>query len=166
MNSSSAWIPLSKRSQDIQNKVQDIYELYADQKVFLEALDAYESEDWGLIPDGLLYRGLIECQRQQRLISASEIRKLKSSKGNNTKSEEEIFEDEGIEVVTPVSDELGQPLKWFRANPPNSDIKNQAEDEFRIRLLDLYIAHVSKTGETYFPPLEEKLRTRADFFEE
>ena len=93
----------------------------------------------------------------------SEIRKLKSSKDNNTKSEEEIFEDEGIEVITPVSDELGQPLKWFRANPPNSDIKNQAEDEFRIRLLDLYIAHVSKTGETYFPPLEEKLRTRADF---
>ena len=65
-----------------------------------------------------------------------------------------------------MADELGQPLKWFRANPPNSNIKNQAEDEFRIRLLDLYIAHVSKTGETYFPPLEEKLRTRAEFFEE
>ena len=79
MTSSSAWIPLSKRSTDVQKKVQEIYELYADKKVFVEALDAYESEDWGLIPDGLLYRGLIECNRQQRLISASEIRKLQST---------------------------------------------------------------------------------------
>ena len=166
MTSSSVWIPLSKRSTDVQKKVQEIYELYADKKVFVEALEAYESEDWGLIPDGLLYRGLIECNRQQRLISASEIRKLQSTKSDNRGSNEEIFEDEGIEVITPVADELGQPLKWFRANPPNSNIKNKAEDEFRIRLLDLYIAHVSKTGETYFPPLEEKLRTRAEFFEE
>lgn len=166
MTSSSAWIPLSKRSTDVQNKVQEIYELYADQKVFSEALDAYESEDWGLIADGLLYRGLIECQRQQRLISASEIKKLQPTKATESKDMEGTFEGEGIEVIQPVSDELGQPLKWFRANPPNSSIKNQAEDEFRIRLLDLYIAHVSKTGETYFPPLEEKLRTRADFFEE
>ena len=166
MTSSSAWIPLSKRSTDIQNKVQEIYELYADQKVFQEALDAYESEDWGLIPDGLFYRGLIECQRQKRLISAGEIKRLKTSIANERKDTEEPYEDEGIEVITTPSDELGQPLKWFRANPPNSNIKNQAEDEFRIRLLDLYIAHVSKTGETYFPPLEEKLRTRADFFEE
>ena len=157
MTSSSAWIPLSKRSTDIQNKIQEIYELYADQKVF---------EDWGLIPDGLFYRGLIECQRQKRLISASEIKRLKTSIANERKDTEEPYEDEGIEVITTPSDELGQPLKWFRANPPNSIIKNQAEDEFRIRLLDLYIAHVSKTGETYFPPLEEKLRTRADFFEE
>ena len=165
MTSSSAWIPLSKRSTDIQNKVQEIYELYADQKVFQEALDAYESEDWGLIPDGLFYRGLIECQRQKRLISAGEIKRLKTSIANERKDTEEPYEDEGIEVITTPSDELGQPLKWFRANPPNSIIKHQAEDEFRIRLLDLYIAHVSKTG-TYFPPLEEKLRTRADFFEE
>ena len=166
MTSSSAWIPLSKRSTDIQNKVQEIYALYADKKVFQEALDAYESEDWGLIPDGLFYRGLIECQRQKRLISASEIKRLKTSIANERKDTEEPYEDEGIEVITNPSDELGQPLKWFRANPPNSIIRNQAEDEFRIRLLDLYIAHVSKTGETYFPPLEEKLRTRADFFEE
>ena len=113
-----------------------------------------------------MYRGLIECQIQQRLISANEIKKLQPNDTTEISGKIEDFEDEGIEVVTPIADELGQPLKWFRANPPNSSIKNQAEDEFRIRLLDLYIAHVSKTGETYFPPLEDKLRTRADFFEE
>ena len=36
-------------------------------KYFPEALDAYESEDWGLIPDGLLYRGLIECNAKSGL---------------------------------------------------------------------------------------------------
>ena len=63
-----------------------------------------------------------------------------------------------------MADELGK-LPNSSVNPPNSNIENSFM-QFRIRLLDLYIAHVSKTGETYFPPLEEKLRTRAEFFEE
>ena len=39
MTSSSVWIT-SKRTSDLQNKIQEIFDLYADKKVFLEVLDA------------------------------------------------------------------------------------------------------------------------------
>ena len=72
--------------------------------------------------------------------------------------------EEPIVVTTPNNAQIGKPLKWFRAQPPNSKIKNEAEDQYRLRLLDLYISHINETGETYFPRLEQMLRANAEFY--
>lgn len=85
----------------------------------------------------------------------------------NPTSEHGVQEDEieePIVVTTPNNAQIGQPLKWFRAQPPNSKIRNEAEDQYRLRLLDLYISHVNETGETYYPRLEQMLRANAEFY--
>ena len=166
MTSQKAWRPLSQRSIEIQNKVADLYDKLADKQVFEAPLDLYEEQDWGLLDDGILYRGLIESARKNECLTAKKIKELQPNPQSTSEYGVEEFEEEGIEVIPNVVDEIGNPIRWFRANGPNTKIKNEADDEFRMRLLELYIAHVSKTGETYFPPLEEKLRTKADFFDD
>ncbi|NOL46242.1 hypothetical protein SynMITS9220_50017 [Synechococcus sp. MIT S9220] len=166
MTNQQAWRPLGERTVEIQKKVKDLFENLADKELFEAPIDLYEQQDWGLLNDGVLYRGLIESARKSKCLSADEIKKLQPMPESATEYGVEETADDGIEVVPPVVDEIGNPLRWFRANAPNTKVKNEADDEFRIRLLELYIAHVSKTGETYFPPLEEKLRTKADFYDE
>jgi len=166
MTSQQSWRPLSQRSIEIQKKVADLYDKLADKQVFEAPLDLYEEQDWGLLDDGILYRGLIESARKSECLTAKKIRELQPNPRSASEYGVEEFEEEGIEVIPNVADEIGNPIRWFRANAPNTKIKNEADDEFRMRLLELYIAHVSKTGETYFPPLEEKLRIKADFYDD
>ena len=166
MTTQQSWRPLSERTSEIQKKVKDLYKNLADKQVFEAPVDLYEEQDWGLLSDGILYRGLIESARKSECLTAKEIKELQPKPPSSSEYGVEEFEEEGIDVIPSVADEIGNPIRWFRANAPNTKVKNEADDEFRIRLLELYIAHVSKTGETYFPPLEEKLRIKADFYDD
>ena len=166
MSQSQSWKPLNQRTSEIKDKVKILYEELVDKQLIKSELDLYEEMEWGQLNDGLLYRALIESQRKGACVSSEEIRKLSPSSQETSSRGVEDYEEEGINVVQPMAEQIGKPLKWFRANAPNSSIKNQAEDEFRIRLLNLYVAHVNKTGETYFPLLEEKLRVNAEFYDE
>ena len=166
MSQSQSWKPLNQRTSEIKDKVKILYEELVDKQLIKSELDLYEEMEWGQLNDGLLYRALIESQRKGACVSSEEIRKLSPSSQETSSRGVEDYEQEGINVVQPMAEQIGKPLKWFRANAPNSSIKNQAEDEFRIRLLNLYVAHVNKTGETYFPLLEEKLRVNAEFYDE
>lgn len=166
MTTQPSWIPLNQRSEDIQEKVKEVYKELANKEVFSEALDLYLEYEWGQLRDGLLYRGLLESKRTRKCLTANEIKQLAPPPNGEGRADENVRDEDGI-IVDPVpADEIGQSLKWFRANAPNSKVKEKAEDEFKIRLLELYIAHVSKTGETYFPPLEESLRIKADFYDD
>tara|TARA_Y100001954_G_C15704219_1_gene549468 strand:- start:152 stop:652 length:501 start_codon:yes stop_codon:yes gene_type:complete len=166
MSQSQSWKPLNQRTSEIKDKVKILYEELVDKQLIRSELDLYEEMEWGQLNDGLLYRALIESQRKGACVSSEEIRKLSPPSQETSSRGVEDYEEEGINVVQPMAEQIGKPLKWFRANAPNSSIKNQAEDEFRIRLLNLYVAHVNKTGETYFPLLEEKLRVNAEFYDE
>ena len=166
MSQSQSWKPLNQRTPEIKEKVKILYEELVDKQLIESELDLYEEMEWGHLNDGLLYRALIESQRKGTCVSGDEARKLSPRSPETSSKGVEEYEEEGINVVQPMAEQIGKPLKWFRANAPNSSIKNQAEDEFRIRLLNLYVAHVNKTGETYFPLLEEKLRVNAEFYDE
>lgn len=163
------WKTFDQRTSEIKQKVKELYDQYADKQLYKSDLDLYDKLKWGLLDDGLLYRGLKESEKQGKLLSSEEIKALQprpqlaSEKGVE---EEEEEREEGIDIPPQALEESCRPLRWFRATGQSSRIRNKADDEFRIRLLDLYIAHVNKTGETYFPPLEGMLRTKADFYED
>ena len=157
----SEWVPLTQRSSDIQDKVSEVYSLYADSQVFREPIDLYLEQEWGSLEQSILYRGLLESKRRQEILSAAAIIDLipaTASVEELSAQEDEV--EEPIVVTTPNNAQVGQPLKWFRAQPPNSKIKDEADDQYRLRLLDLYISHVNKTGETYFPRPREISFTR------
>ena len=161
----SEWVPLNQRSSDIQEKVTEVYELYADSQILREPIDLYLEQEWGSLEQSVLYRGLLECKRRQELLSAKTIINLVPTPtpvDDLGAQEDEV--EEPIVVTPPIKTQIGKPLKWFRAQPPNSKIKDSAEDQYRLRLLDLYISHVNKTGETYFPRLEQMLRANAEFY--
>ena len=161
----SEWVPLNQRSSDIQEKVAEVYGLYADSQIFREPIDLYLEQEWGSLEQSFLYRGLLECKRRQELLSAKTIINLiptPTPVDDLGAHEDEV--EEPIVVIPPIKTQIGKPLKWFRAQPPNSKIKDSAEDQYRLRLLDLYISHVNKTGETYFPRLEQILRANAEFY--
>ena len=166
MSQSQSWKPLNQRTSEIKDKVKVLYDELADKQLISSELDLYEEMEWGQLNDGLLYRALIESQRKGVCVSSEEVKKLSPRSPETISRGVEEYEEEGINVIQPMAEEIGKPLKWFRANAPNSSIKAQAEDEFRIRLLNLYVAHVNKTGETYFPLLEEKLRVNAEFYDD
>ena len=67
------WVPLTKRSSDIQDKVSEVYSLYADSQVFREPIDLYLEQEWGSLEQSVLYRGLLECKRRQEILSAAAI---------------------------------------------------------------------------------------------
>ena len=159
------WVPFNKRSTDIQDKVNEIYKHYADIQIFKEPIDLYLEQDWGSLEQSVLYRGLLECKRRKEILSAVAIIELSPSptKVSQIGAQEDDIE-EPIVVTSPNIAQIGQPLKWFRAQPPNSKIKEEAEDQYRLRLLDLYISHVNETGETYYPRLEQMLRANAEFY--
>ncbi len=161
----SEWVALSQRSSDVQDKVNEVFKLYADSSIFREPIDLYLEQEWGSLEQSVLYRGLLECKRRQELLSAITIINLMPT--SNHVEDPGVQEDEieePIVVTPPTNTQIGKPLKWFRAQPPNSKIKDSAEDQYRLRLLDLYISHVNKTGETYFPRLEQMLRANAEFY--
>ena len=165
MSFESEWVPLNQRSSDIQEKVKEVFELYADSQIFREPIDLYLEQEWGSLEQSILYRGLLECKRSQELLSARAMINLipiPTSVDDPGAQEDEA--EEPIVVTPPNNTQIGKPLKWFRAQPPNSTIKDSAEDQYRLRLLDLYISHVNKTGETYFPRLEQMLRANAEFY--
>ena len=159
------WVPLNQRSSDIQDKVAEVYSSYADSQVFREPIDLYLEQEWGSLDQSILYRGLLECKRRQDILTVAAIVDLipVTAPVEELGAQEDEVE-EPIVVTTPNNAQVGQPLKWFRAQPPNSKIKDEAEDQYRLRLLDLYISHVNKTGETYFPRLEQMLRAYAEFY--
>ena len=71
----SEWVPLTQRSSDIQDKVSEVYSLYADSQVFREPIDLYLEQEWGSLEQSILYRGLLNvnvgkrsCRRLQSLI--------------------------------------------------------------------------------------------------
>lgn len=165
MSFEKEWVPLNQRSTDIQEKVNEVHQLYADVQSFGEPIDLYLENDWGSLDQSILYRGLLECKRREEILSTSEIIKLKpvSIPVEQIGVQEDEFE-EPIVVTTPNNAQIGKPLKWFIAQAPNSKIKEEAEDQYRIRLLALYISHVNETGETYFPRLEQMLRAHAEFY--
>lgn len=161
----SEWVPFNQRPADVKDKVNQIYNLYADKHIFNEAIDLYLDQEWGSIEQSVLYKGLLECGRKQVILPASAMVKLIPQPiiGIEPGAQEDEIE-EPIIVPKPNNAQVGKPLKWFRAQPPNSKIKNEAEDQYRLRLLDLYISHVNETGETYFPRLEQMLRANAEFY--
>ena len=168
MTKQNEWIPLAQRSSDIQQKVNQSYEQLADKSMYEDMLDLYSEKDWGTLTEGSLYRGLLEGLRKRNILSAKEISNLIPSPPVEGEIEKGIQEDEdevGIKVMPPRADMNVKSLKWFRSNAPTTKIKEEADDLFRIRLLDLYISHVNETGETYFPPLEQLLRAHAEFYE-
>ena len=161
----SEWAPLNQRTDDIKAKVNEIYNRYADKEIFKEAIDLYLDQEWGSLEQAVLYRGLLECKRRERILTATSMIELipqPTPSSERGAQEDEI--EEPIVVINPNNAQIGKPLKWFRAQPPNSKIKDEAEDQYRLRLLDLYISHVNETGETYYPRLEQMLRANAEFY--
>jgi hypothetical protein len=165
MTSQKSWTPLNQRTTETKDKVHELYKQIADKQEFVTSQDVYDKYKWGFLSDGLLYRGLTESKRKNKFLTSDEIRDLSGNYSREDESKRERDNGPGIEIDPDEPDEISQPLRWFRANAPNSKITKEAEDEFRIRLLQLYIAHVNRTGETYFPLLEEKLRNKADFYD-
>ena len=165
MTSQKSWTPLNQRTTETKDKVHELYKQIADKQEFVTSQDVYDKYKWGFLGDGLLYRGLIESKKKNKFLTSDEIRGLSVNYARKDELEGKRDEGEGIIVDISEPDEISQPLRWFRAHAPNSTIKKEAEDEFKIRLLQLYIAHVNRTGETYFPLLEEKLRNKADFYD-
>ena len=161
----SEWGPLNQRATDIKDKVNQIHNIYSDKQIFSEAVDLYLGQEWGSLEQSVLYRGLLECKRKQEILPATAMVKLLPQPivSREVGAQDDEVE-EPIVVTTPNNAQIGKPLKWFRAQPPNSKIKNEAEDQYRLRLLDLYISHVNETGETYFPRLEQMLRANAEFY--
>jgi len=124
-----------------------------------------------LLDDGLLYRGLKESEKQVKPLSSEEIKALQphhQPASEEGVEEEEDEREEGIIIPPRAPRHIDQDrsLRWFKSNnAPNLKIKNEADDEFYIRLLDLYIAHVNKTGETYYSDLKDELQIK-DFYED
>ena len=167
MTNQTEWIPFAKRPPDIQQKVNQAYEQLADKSIYEDALDLYSEKDWGSLTEGSLYRGLLEGQRKKKILTAKEINNLRPPVPEKDEIEKGIQEDVdevGIKVRTPKPDKEVQSLKWFRSNAPTTKIKEDSDDQYRIRLLDLYVSHVNETGETYFPRLEQMLRANAEFY--
>ncbi len=50
-----------------------------------------------------------------------------------------------------------KPLGWIRRNGANEQDRKYAEKLYRRILFDLWTRHVAKTGQTYYPPLEDEL---------
>ena len=48
-------------------------------------------------------------------------------------------------------------LGWLRLNAEASEDRDYAEDIYRQTLFDLWTRHVAKTGETYYPPIQDEL---------
>lgn len=160
VNSSTEWIPLSQRSPEIQEKVQEVFTRLADRSLFQASLDLYDDLEWGYLFQSDLYRGLIESIRQQKCLTKEEIEAISPSGTTsdiNPGVNESEFDDTTIVDLVP-NDVEGKSLSWFVAHPPNPEIGLKASDILEHRILDLYVTHVNETGETYFPQLESQLR--------
>jgi len=156
----NSWISLSKRTPEIQGKVQDVFIKFADKSLFQESSDLYDDLEWGFIAQADLYRGLIESTRLQRCLMREEIESIAPS-GPSPQIDHGIhepdYDDTTIVDLVP-NDVDGKSLSWFVAHPPNPEIGIKASDILDERILDLYVTHVNETGETYFPQLESQLR--------
>ena len=50
-----------------------------------------------------------------------------------------------------------KPLGWLRRNGATEEDRAYADKLYRRTLFDLWTRHVAKTGQTYYPPLEDEL---------
>lgn len=159
INSSMEWIPLSNRTTEIQQKVQEVFQAFADKSLFQSGLDLYEDLEWGHLSQADLYRGLIESKRIKHCLNKEEMQALspKPMTALEPGKSEDGFDDTTIVELIP-NDVEGKSLSWFAAHPPNPEIGIKASDIIDERILDLYVTHVNETGETYFPQLESQLR--------
>ena len=102
MSSQQTWRPLNDRAVEIQKKVTELYDKLADKRVLEAPIDLYEQQDWGLLNDGILYRGLIESARKNECLSAGEINKLQPRpKGATEYGVEETGEEGEKGAATP-----------------------------------------------------------------
>jgi len=164
---SESWVPLSQRSPEVQEVITSVYQKHADSQLYSDAIDLYDELDWGLMDEPLLYRGLGEIQRLEKLLTRAEMAHLLPPVGSSQlQGVQEQLDDKPLNVHINAADQTTAPLKWFIANPQNSAVRDKAQESYYLRLLDLYVAHVSQTGETYFPPLTNKLVTYYDFYGE
>ncbi len=50
-----------------------------------------------------------------------------------------------------------KPLGWLRRNGETEEDRTYADKLYRRTLFDLWTRHVAKTGQTYYPPLDDEL---------
>ena len=48
-------------------------------------------------------------------------------------------------------------LGWLRRNGETTEDRSYAESLYRKILFDLWTRHVAKTGQTYYPPIQDEL---------
>ena len=48
-------------------------------------------------------------------------------------------------------------LGWLRLNGETAEDRDYAENIYQQILFDLWARHVAKTGETYYPPIQDEL---------
>lgn len=163
MNYEINWVPLDRRGESTAAKVLEVYEAYADKSEFSDCFVMYRHLNWGYLADPILFRGLIECRRLNKLMDAEQIQSL-MPQPPDPPDDDQIHDDGGVAVQLPPTLQVSRSLEWFMAQAPNQKIKDEAWDQYLIRLLDLYMAHVSLTGETYYPSVAADLKAYAEFW--
>ena len=162
MSDETTWVPLEHRGESTAAKVLEVYETYADKSEVSSCFVMYKHLNWGYLTDPVLFRGLIECRRLNRLMTAEQIQSLTQERKDPP--DDPTQEDGGVAVQLPPTPQISTSLEWFMAQAPNQKIKDEAWDQYQIRLLDLYMAHVSLTGETYYPSVAADLKAYAQFW--
>ena len=48
-------------------------------------------------------------------------------------------------------------LSWLMRNAKSKEDREYAKNVYKSTLIELYARHVAKTGETYYPPIQEEI---------
>lgn len=127
-----AWIPLDMRSAELRSALEH-WQSQSDSTTELE--EQYNQQDFGL---------LSEAQLLERITSAA----AAPASASQVPPAPRLREGDAFEVKS---------LRYLRNSAETAEDRRWAETLHDSMLLELWLQHVTETGDTYYPPLAEDL---------
>lgn len=127
-----AWIPLSNRSAELRSALER-WQSQSGSTIELE--EQYNQQDFGLLSEAQL------LERITPAVSAPD-------PGPQTPPNPRFREGDAFEVKS---------LRYLRNSAETAEDRRWAETLHDSMLLELWLQHVTETGDTYYPPLAEDL---------
>ncbi|MEB3332062.1 MAG: hypothetical protein VKI83_06180 [Synechococcaceae cyanobacterium] len=127
-----AWIPLSQRSAELRSALER-WQSQSGSTIELE--EQYNQQDFGLLSEEQLF------ERITPAVSAPD-------PGPQAPPNPRLREGDAFEVKS---------LRYLRNSAETAEDRRWAETLHDSMLLELWLQHVTETGDTYYPPLAEDL---------
>ncbi len=140
------WIPLSHRSVEVQSALEQL-RTQAGGQASVE--DLYNEQELGMLGDPELLERIASSRPQEATIESPAV----NTKPANTAP---LAEGEAFQVKS---------LRYLRNSADSPDDRRWAEMLHDSLLLELWLQHVTETGDTYYPPLAGDLRESYDLQE-